>query len=114
MLFEDAETLVRTHSGRDLMPLAPVHLEGHRNVAGDLTVTWVRRTGIGGAWRDRTGSAWRRARTFFRFLLHPDAQRALGTEAQSIASEIRLLAAEMGSASTLETMTVTTMHAFDL
>ena len=55
-LFEDADTLVRSHSGRDLMPLAPVHLAGSRNIAGDLTITWVRRTRIGGAWRDRTGS----------------------------------------------------------
>jgi hypothetical protein len=56
-------------------------------------------------WRDRTGSAWRRARTFFRFLRHPEAQHTLGTEMQSIANEIRSLAAEMGSAATLETIT---------
>lgn len=55
-LFEDAETIVQAHSGRDLMPLAPVHLTGSRNGAGDLTVTWQRRTRIGGEWRDGTGT----------------------------------------------------------
>jgi hypothetical protein len=55
-LFEDAETIVQAHSGRDLMPLAPVHLTGSRNGSGDLTVTWQRRTRIGGEWRDGTGT----------------------------------------------------------
>jgi hypothetical protein len=55
-LFEDAETIVQAHSGRDLMPLAPVHPTGSRNGAGDLTITWQRRTRIGGEWRDGTGS----------------------------------------------------------
>ena len=35
-----------------LKPFAPVHILGSRNGAGDLTVTWVRRTRYGGAWRD--------------------------------------------------------------
>jgi hypothetical protein len=55
-LFEDAETLVQSHTGRDLMPYAPAHVAGSRNQASDLTVTWVRRTRIGGAWRDGTGA----------------------------------------------------------
>jgi hypothetical protein len=55
-LFEDAETVVQAHGGRDLMPLAPVHVTGSRNGAGDLTVTWQRRTRIGGEWRDGTGT----------------------------------------------------------
>jgi hypothetical protein len=38
------------------MPLAPVHLTGSRNGAGDLTVIWQRRTRIGGEWRDGTGT----------------------------------------------------------
>ena len=55
-LFEDADTEVRAHTGRDLMPYAPVHLVGSRNPAGDLALTWVRRTRLGGAWRDGTGA----------------------------------------------------------
>jgi hypothetical protein len=55
-LFEDTETVVQSHSGRDMMPLAPAHLTGSRNGAGDLTVTWQRRTRIGGEWRDGTGT----------------------------------------------------------
>jgi hypothetical protein len=35
-----------------LMPWSPVHLAGARNVAGDLSTTWVRRTRFGGVWAD--------------------------------------------------------------
>ena len=55
-LFEDADTLVRTQTGRDLMPYAPVHVTGSRNPSGDLAIAWVRRTRLGGAWRDGTGT----------------------------------------------------------
>ena len=55
-LFEDADTLVRTQTGRDLMPYAPVHVTGSRNPSGDLAIAWVRRTRLAGAWRDGTGT----------------------------------------------------------
>ena len=48
--------MVQAHGGRDLMPLALVHQTGSRNGPGDLTVTWQRRTRIGGEWRDGTGT----------------------------------------------------------
>lgn len=35
-----------------LYPLAPVLLGGGRNAALDVTLTWVRRTRVGGEWRD--------------------------------------------------------------
>jgi 1-acyl-sn-glycerol-3-phosphate acyltransferase len=47
-------------------------------------------------WRDRTGSAWRRTRTFFRFLRQPAEQRTWRAEAQAIAAEIRSLAESAG------------------
>lgn len=31
-------------------PLAPVHLAGRRNGAGDLTIRWIRRSRLGGLW----------------------------------------------------------------
>jgi hypothetical protein len=55
-LFEDSETIVRSHRGRDLMPLAPVHVVGSRDGAEDLAITWVRRTRIGGELKDGTGT----------------------------------------------------------
>jgi hypothetical protein len=56
-LFEDAETLVRSHGGRDLMPLAPVHVTATLTGSPeDITLTWVRRTRIGGELRDGTGT----------------------------------------------------------
>ena len=35
-----------------LMPWSPVHIGGTRNGSGDLSVTWVRRTRLGGGWAD--------------------------------------------------------------
>jgi len=55
-LFEDAETVVQAHTGRDLMPLAPVHVTA--TLAGsptNITLAWVRRTRIGGELKDGTG-----------------------------------------------------------
>ncbi|HYJ79616.1 MAG TPA: 1-acyl-sn-glycerol-3-phosphate acyltransferase [Longimicrobiaceae bacterium] len=45
-------------------------------------------------YRDRAGGAWRRARTFLRFVRHPDERRALVGEAAAIDGELRRLAAE--------------------
>jgi len=41
-----------TLQGQAFMPLSPVHLTGSRDGANDWTVSWVRRTRIGGEWRD--------------------------------------------------------------
>lgn len=38
--------------GNTLKPYAPVQLGGGRNEAGDITITWVRRSRIAGSWRD--------------------------------------------------------------
>ncbi|MFN3349055.1 glycoside hydrolase/phage tail family protein [Pseudorhodoplanes sp.] len=35
-----------------LMPWSPVHVAGIRNGAGDLSITWIRRTRFGGVWAD--------------------------------------------------------------
>jgi hypothetical protein len=56
-LFEDAETLVRSHGGRDLMPLAPVHVTASLTGSpASITLTWVRCTRIGGELKDGTGT----------------------------------------------------------
>lgn len=41
-----------TCTGKALMAYSPVHVRGARNGGGDLTITWVRRTRLGGAWQD--------------------------------------------------------------
>ena len=35
-----------------LKPYAPVHISGQRDIAGDITIRWVRRTRVAGEWRD--------------------------------------------------------------
>ncbi len=41
-----------TYQARALKPYAPVHIGGMRDDAGNLTLHWVRRARLGGAWRD--------------------------------------------------------------
>ncbi len=43
-----------TNTARGLAPLSPVHLAGTRDGAGNLTITWIRRTRIPSAWADGT------------------------------------------------------------
>jgi hypothetical protein len=47
-----AQAVTLTYTGADLKPYSPVHIGGWRDAAGDLTLTWVRRTRVGGEWRD--------------------------------------------------------------
>lgn len=44
-----------TNTGRDLMPYAPCLLAGSRDGSNNLTLTWQRRTRIGGAWAENVG-----------------------------------------------------------
>lgn len=48
----DAVTVDVTPAAVGLDPLSPVHLGGGRDASLNLTITWVRRTRIGGEWRD--------------------------------------------------------------
>ncbi len=42
------------NTARGLVPLSPVHLAGSRDGAGNLTITWIRRTRIPSAWTGGT------------------------------------------------------------
>ncbi|MCK4609477.1 MAG: phage tail protein, partial [Gammaproteobacteria bacterium] len=41
-----------TNNAVRLKPLSPVHMAGSRDGSDNLTITWIRRTRISGAWRD--------------------------------------------------------------
>lgn len=43
-----------TYEGQSLKPYAPCHLEAVKEDNGDWTLTWVRRTRVGGAWTSGT------------------------------------------------------------
>lgn len=74
-----------TNTGNSKRPLAPVALAAHRNGSSDLVVTWIRRTRLGGAWRD-----------------YVDA--SLGESTESYEIDIR----DAGDTATLRTLTSTT------
>ncbi|MBV0891526.1 phage tail protein [Paracoccus sp. Z118] len=54
-LFDDADTLTRTNTGRDLMPYAVAQPRGVVS-GGSIVLSWIRRTRIGGELRDGTGT----------------------------------------------------------
>jgi hypothetical protein len=51
----DAPTIARPLLGRDLMPYAPVHLQASGSWGANITLSWRRRTRVGGALVDGTG-----------------------------------------------------------
>ena len=55
-IFEDAETLVASHTGRDLKPYAPWNVQAAlTGNPANISLSWVRRTRIGGELKDGTG-----------------------------------------------------------
>jgi len=55
-LFEDAETLIQSHTGRDLKPYAPWNVRAITSGSPtNITLSWIRRTRIGGELKDGTG-----------------------------------------------------------
>jgi hypothetical protein len=50
-----ATVITKASRGRAERPYAPVHITGTRDQSNNLTVTWVRRTRVGGELRDLTG-----------------------------------------------------------
>jgi hypothetical protein len=51
-LLADADEIPFTYRGIKFTPFSPVDIRGVRDGSGNLTITWKRRTRIGGAWRD--------------------------------------------------------------
>lgn len=41
-----------TYAGAALKPLSPVHVSGERDGGGNLAISWIRRTRLGGSWQD--------------------------------------------------------------
>jgi hypothetical protein len=52
---EQVGTVSRIATGRAERPLAPASIRGTRDGSNNLTISWVRRTRIGGEWLDLTG-----------------------------------------------------------
>jgi hypothetical protein len=56
-LFEDAEVQLRVLTGRDLKPYAPWAIKAAKSGSPtNITISWTRRTRIGGEWKDGTGT----------------------------------------------------------
>lgn len=50
----EASEYMFTNAARGKRPLTPVHISSTRDGSGNITITWIRRTRIGGTWRDYT------------------------------------------------------------
>lgn len=53
----DVTAQLFTNTAVGLKPYAPVHLAGERDGSNNLTINWIRRTRIGGEWRDYVDAA---------------------------------------------------------
>lgn len=53
---DSAPTTSFTSNGNELRPYAPVNITGSRDGSNNLTINWTRRTRIGGAWLDGSGT----------------------------------------------------------
>ena len=51
-LLSDCASVIFTDNANGLKPLSPVQIGGGRDSAGNLTITWARRTRIGGGWNN--------------------------------------------------------------
>ena len=51
-LLANADEESFTYTGKMLKPFSPVHITGSRDGSSNLTIDWIRRTRIGGEWRD--------------------------------------------------------------
>lgn len=54
--FDEVQAVSRVLTGADLKPYAPVHLSAVPNAQDDVVISWVRRTRLGGEWRDGAGA----------------------------------------------------------
>lgn len=50
--FEEATTIPFTNTAAALRPYSPGHITGARDMDDNLTISWIRRTRIGGEWKD--------------------------------------------------------------
>ena len=66
-----------TNQGAALLPWAPCHIRGVRDDAGNLTLSWVRRTRYGGGLKDGTGTVDLVARDRIELIAHVRAIRSL-------------------------------------
>lgn len=48
----DAAAQTVTAIGNSVKPLAPVHIEGERDMSGNLSVSWIRRARLNAGWQD--------------------------------------------------------------
>lgn len=55
MGWDNALSQSQTCHLRNMMPLAPAHVNGSLNDSNDLTITWIRRARYGGEWADAVG-----------------------------------------------------------
>lgn len=70
---DEATTQSLTYNAVNLECLSPVYLNGNRAASNDWTITWVRRTRIGGEWRDKIDAPLSEASESYEVEIYSDA-----------------------------------------
>lgn len=73
---DEATTQTLTYNATNLECLSPVYLNGSRAASNDWTITWVRRTRIGAAWRDKVDAPLSEASEAYEVEIYSDATYA--------------------------------------
>ena len=73
---DEATTQSLTYNAVNLECLSPVYLNGNRAASNDWTITWVRRTRIGGEWRDKIDAPLSEASEAYEVEIYSDATYA--------------------------------------
>lgn len=95
---ENATALTFAATGENLRPLAPVHLAGRRDGAGNLHVRWIRRARTGGDWIDHADVPLGEERELYEVEILDDAEvrRRVTVDAPAFTYDAAMQAADFG------------------
>ena len=94
-----AEAFSFTCAGRSLQPYAPVHPSVLRDGAGNITLSWIRRSRLGADWRDHVDAPLNEVREAYEIEIFNGSQlvRTLSTTSPTISYEVAQQITDFGS-----------------
>lgn len=82
----DGSTTMLTAAGNSIKPLAPVHVQGTRDGADNLTVTWIRRARLNAEWQDGFDVPLDEVSESYRVNVYTDSTRSTVARSEDVAA----------------------------